>query len=246
MEWKLLLQFQLLHIQILFKKMRSENYNKEWYKARRKAKLCLSCDSPSVPNRSSCLFHLKESKRKQAERRKELRGSGICESCRQPTNSESNFCVACLLIQKERNKARIEKRKINNQCIECKKPKSDIEIYQHCDECRLKKKVRRQEIRKKIFDHYGQKCNCHCGCNTTNPRHLTLDHIENNGAAHRKEVGTSLYFYRWVIRNNFPDDLQVLCFNCNCAKSNYGGCLEEDIKVKTPMPEITLTHPNFI
>lgn len=141
------------------------------------------------------------------------------------------------MLKKEKEKLRIQNRKINNQCTECKKNKSKEEIYHACDDCRLKKKIKRQEIRQTIFNHYGQKCNCTCGCNTTNPRHLTLDHVENNGAEHRKEVGKSEFFYRWVIRNNFPEDLQILCFNCNCAKSNYGGCLEEDIKVKTPKPE---------
>ena len=214
-----------------------EGYNKEWYKARKASGLCVVCDSPIIYDRTMCRFHLREHQRKQAERRRQRRQNGVCDVCGLPNNTGNLTCEKCRQIRLEKEKARIQKRKINNQCIECKKPKSDIEIFQHCDECRLKKKIRRQEIRKKIFDHYGQKCNCSCGCNTTNPRHLTLDHIENNGAAHRKEVGTSLYFYRWVIRNNFPDDLQVLCFNCNCAKSNYGGCLEEDIKVKPPKTE---------
>jgi hypothetical protein len=30
-------------------------------------------------------------------------------------------------------------------------------------------------------------------------------------------------FYRWLITNNFPDDFQILCHNCNYAKS-HGGC----------------------
>jgi hypothetical protein len=217
--------------------MRPENYNKEWYKARRKAQLCLSCDSPSVPNRSSCLFHLRESQRKQDTRRKQRRLKGVCEICQSPTNTESYQCETCRQNRLKKQKELIDRRKINNECIACKKKKSAEEIYQKCDDCRLEDKIERQKIRQKIYDHYGQKCNCSCGCNVTNIRHLTLDHVNNNGADHRKEVGTSLYFYRWVIKNNFPEDIQALCFNCNCAKSNYGGCLEEDIKVKTPKPE---------
>lgn len=214
-----------------------EGYGKEWYEARKKSGICISCDSPTVHRRTMCLVHLRELKNRQAEIRRERRGKGICERCRHPTNGKGYFCGECLLIHKEQQKARVDKRKLNNQCIECKKQKSEKEIYHACDDCRLKKKIKRQEIRQTIFNHYGQKCNCTCGCNVTNPRHLTLDHVENNGAEHRKEVGKSEFFYRWVIRNNFPDDLQILCFNCNCAKSNYGGCLEEDIKVKTPKPE---------
>jgi hypothetical protein len=223
-----------------------EGYNKEWYKARKLSGLCTSCDSHTAIGRTMCVNHLLELRRKQAKRRKERKQQGVCQVCCVKTQPNTNYCESCRFLRIEKQKSLTEIRKINNQCIECNKHKSDTEIYQHCDDCRLKKKIERHKIRQIILDHYGQKCNCSCGCNTTNPRHLTLDHIENNGAAHRKEVGTSLYFYRWVIKNNFPDDLQILCFNCNCAKSNYGGCLEEDIKVKTPMPEITPTHPNFI
>lgn len=31
-------------------------------------------------------------------------------------------------------------------------------------------------------------------------------------------------FYRWIKKNGFPDSVQVLCWNCNCAKGIYGYC----------------------
>jgi len=211
-----------------------EGYGKEWYKARKKSGICIACDSPIVHGRTMCRVQLREHQGRQAKRRRELREKGICEICQLPTNTDNYCCEPCRIIRLEKQKLRTDTRKLNNQCIDCKKQKSEEEIYHSCDACRLKKKIKRQEIRRIIFGHYGQKCNCSCGCNVTNPNHLTVDHIENNGAEHRKQVGKSEFFYRWIIRNNFPDDLQILCFNCNCAKSNYGGCLEEDIKVKPP------------
>lgn len=214
--------------------MSRKEYFSKWYSERKSSRICVWCDSPAVHHRTMCLSHLREHQRKQAERRRERRQKGFCDVCGLPTNTEKLTCEKCRQIRLEKEKARIEKYKITNQCICCGKKKSEEEKYQFCDKCRLKKKIKRQEIRQTIFDHYGQKCNCSCGCNVTNPNHLTLDHIENNGAEHRKQVGKSEFFYRWVIKNNFPDDLQILCFNCNCAKSNYGGCLEEDIKVKKP------------
>ena len=89
-------------------------------------------------------------------------------------------------------------------------------------------KVRTRELKQKVLNHYGQKCACLCGCGVTNIRWLTVDHRNNDGARHRKEgkVSTGRMFYAWIIRNRFPDNLQVLCWNCNCAKHFYGGCKE--------------------
>ena len=46
---------------------------------------------------------------------------------------------------------------------------------------------------------------------------LTLDHINDNGSQHRKELGNK-NIYRWLIENDYPAGLQVLCFNCNRKK----------------------------
>lgn len=59
------------------------------------------------------------------------------------------------------------------------------------------------------------------------PQFLTIDHINGDGWQHRQiegiQPGTQLY--RWLKRNGFPKDrFQLLCFNCNCAKSIYGVC----------------------
>lgn len=91
-----------------------------------------------------------------------------------------------------------------------------------------------------VFDYYGRKCAC---CGETEFLFLTLDHIHNNGAEHRREIGTKnakrsgcgLPFYRWVVQNNYPDFLQTLCFNCNTGKHrNEGVCPH---KKQTPTVE---------
>lgn len=53
--------------------MRTENYNKEWYMARKKSGVCIACDDPTVHRRTMCRVHLREHQRRQAKRRKELR-----------------------------------------------------------------------------------------------------------------------------------------------------------------------------
>jgi hypothetical protein len=63
---------------------------------------------------------------------------------------------------------------------------------------------------------------------------LTIDHINNDGNIHRSIIngkrtkdgnsyGAGAQTYRWLIDNDYPGGFQVLCFNCNWAKSN-GGC----------------------
>lgn len=51
---------------------------------------------------------------------------------------------------------------------------------------------------------------------------LVIDHIEDNGAEHRRENGGRCFsgdrFYRWIIRNDYPPGFQVLCANCNLKK----------------------------
>ena len=34
----------------------------------------------------------------------------------------------------------------------------------------------------------------------------------------KKEIGASS-IARWIIKNNFPKEFEVLCYNCNCAKA---------------------------
>jgi hypothetical protein len=64
-----------------------------------------------------------------------------------------------------------------------------------------------------VMNHYGHKCNWP-GCNVTDINFLTGDHINNNGAEHRRKIGTgSDVIHRWLIKNNFPPGFQVLCWN---------------------------------
>jgi len=71
-----------------------------------------------------------------------------------------------------------------------------------------------------VINHYGGKCVC---CGETNLVFLTIDHINNNGSTHRKEIGSNLA--RWIIKNQYPIGFQVLCWNCNLGKHlNNGIC----------------------
>jgi hypothetical protein len=73
-------------------------------------------------------------------------------------------------------------------------------------------------IKMLAIEHYGGHCIC---CGESQPEFLTFDHIENNGAEHRRSgIGR---IYRWLKTNNFPSGYQLLCWNCNCARHHFGG-----------------------
>jgi hypothetical protein len=61
----------------------------------------------------------------------------------------------------------------------------------------------------------------HPDCLVMDPDMLCIDHINGGGRAHRREIGGHASFYLWLIKNNFPEGYQVLCWNHNSKK----GCV---------------------
>jgi len=68
------------------------------------------------------------------------------------------------------------------------------------------------------YSHGTMECAC---CGNRFLSFLTIDHIDNNGAEHRRQIkaagGSGLY--GWLKRANYPAGFQVLCWNCNCSKA---------------------------
>lgn len=89
---------------------------------------------------------------------------------------------------------------------------------------KTRKRVSVKELVMAVYS--GGRCAC---CGETEPSFLTLDHINNDGKKHRKEVGrTGAPFYSWLVKNGFPPGLQVLCANCNMSKEiNKGVCAHQ-------------------
>lgn len=85
-----------------------------------------------------------------------------------------------------------------------------------------------RRLRDAVLTGYGGACAC---CGESTPQFLAVDHIHNDGAAHRAELSITRAspdtgkFYRWLRDNGYPRDrLQLLCHNCNGAKAWYGMC----------------------
>jgi hypothetical protein len=57
---------------------------------------------------------------------------------------------------------------------------------------------------------------------------LVLDHIDGGGNAERRAMGRNLF--STLRRRGFPPGYQVLCFNCNAAKTYQGICPHEQAR----------------
>lgn len=95
-------------------------------------------------------------------------------------------------------------------------------------------KKRRLKLKEQVFNHYGKLCVC---CGETRMLFLTVDHVNNDGAAHRNALmngrgrtgGASARLFLDIIRKGFPDSFRILCYNCNCGRArNKGICAHEE------------------
>lgn len=69
---------------------------------------------------------------------------------------------------------------------------------------------------------YGGACTC---CKESVFEFLTLEHLNNDGAAHRRAVGRNAQAQLLDIKKRgFPPEYTILCYNCNLSKGVYGEC----------------------
>ena len=70
------------------------------------------------------------------------------------------------------------------------------------------------KLKNAVFDMYGRECS---ECGFEDIRALTLDHIENNGAEERKELGERGVYLRATEKYR-PNEYRILCMNCQFIK----------------------------
>jgi hypothetical protein len=89
----------------------------------------------------------------------------------------------------------------------------------------------RETLRAEVFALLGEKCFC---CEESNMGFLTLDHKDDDGAAHREELA-GMDIYRWALTApEAVDVLQTSCFNCNCGRQLNGGICPHALLLKAP------------
>lgn len=157
-------------------------------------------------------------------------------ACGKPKGKESPKCRECFWAEKKK-----ERDAKSRNCFVCKVELTDENWYPSnkragsfiCKKCHASSAASREKSRRKVgaslkdevMKAYGGKCKC---CGENNIAFLSIDHIHDDGAAHRTVISPSA-LYKWLKKNDFPkDNFQCLCFNCNFAKSrNPGGCPHE-------------------
>lgn len=110
---------------------------------------------------------------------------------------------------------------LDSWCKACRRRNTDAwrAIPEHMAAHRLRTRTR-------VINHYGGRCAC---CGEHRLPFLAIDHVNGGGTAHRRAINrVGAAFYRWLIREHFPEGFRVLCHNCNLAIGFYGRCPHED------------------
>ena len=119
-------------------------------------------------------------------------------------------------------------RKGHSRCTSCMRKQRDL-YHKNGDRNRQDSRDRKHLEKLAAFDAYGGSV-CKC-CGETELEFLSIDHINEDGAKHRKDLpgsgGGGHQMYRWLRLNNYPPGFQVLCMNCNFAKGHFGQCPHE-------------------
>jgi len=191
------------------------------------------------------------SKWMRGKRNNENYGKSLCPNCKKNyKHGHASQCMECEL------ESRVSGRNGDQICVRCGTKLSDdnwsksrkkywTRICVKCDN--LDKANRRDKIKASIKESnkkikfemiaaYGGKCVC---CSEDRAPFLTIDHIDGRGGEHLKhtitKTGKKSYrlsgtmLYRWLKDHGWPtDNYQLMCMNCNFAKShNPGGCPHE-------------------
>lgn len=176
----------------------------------------------------------------------ERREAGICYKCGvAPAVEGGKGCRPCIDHGLDLRRQLVQRRRESGLCLACGRERDNPKLMQ-CRPCRENaldrsrryakdnperlvnlRRARAKRARARIFAHYGIVCAC---CGEHHDEFLTLDHINNDGATHRRELfgksagrgGTT--FYEKMRSLGFPPGLQTLCWNCNLAKQIWGSC----------------------
>jgi len=142
------------------------------------------------------------------------------EFCKRSSSKDgyNNSCKDC------RAKTNLVWRRAN---IEENKQKKREYYYQNRDRILRDRNVARNnaryfaKLKQEVYNHYGNRCYC---CGLDDPRFLSIEHLNNDGFTQtyrsgRKVSGTTMY--KGIIDNDFPADIVLACYNCNCGRAHH-------------------------
>jgi len=194
------------------------------YRAKLKAaRLCVNCGQRRPANRSRalCNFCLRKIK----EKRQAFVQQGVCHACgkRKPEKGRPT-CTFCRKRTLGYGQVMYRRRRNRLLCTECENPA--LPNHRLCASCFATEKQRGLALRLETFIAYGgPKCVC---CGNDVGEFLTLEHPDNDGGRHRRELGGKggQGFYRKLKHLGFPQSprMVVMCWNCNFARNCFGYC----------------------
>ncbi len=146
---------------------------------------------------------------------------GLCRRCGSKNDTDGINCTSCRLKIKDQKKQRELQLKSERLCPRCGEPARPDGIM--CIGCLDNRKSNNLKLKQKVIDAYGGECAC---CHDDFIGRLTIDHKNNDGAEHRRSIGSKggSSFYHYLVVNNFPEGYQVLCASCNLSKFTMGYC----------------------
>jgi hypothetical protein len=120
-------------------------------------------------------------------------------------------------------------------CVDCGNP-GQLASEVLCSGCLSKRKAYRASVTDAVYTAYGNVCAC---CGEKEKSFLTIDHVNRDGAEQRMKLAGSRYgTWTFLLRTlrlaqrtgNWPSDLQILCFNCNCGRERNGGVCPHQVR----------------
>lgn len=206
-----------------------EKHKETTNKRRLENNLCLGCGGERTDDHSRCPACRSEMNVKAREKYQMERDAWICRFCGEKSEIDSATCRPCRDKQTEITKAKQIRLVEAGLCKNCRNPiEADCPSGCVCKACHVKglaaNKKNRDSVRRQVLEAYGGVC---VGCGERDHDRLAVDHVNNDGSSHRKELGgSSGRLYIWLIREGFPKDrFQILCHNCNFVKHKNGGVL---------------------
>lgn len=136
-----------------------------------------------------------------------------------------------------RDKIRINQQKFRENNRDRLREYTKLKARQYRKENPEKYRIYKRKLnlikRLNAINEYGSKCAC---CGEMETKFLTFDHINSDGAKDRREnkrvSGNFInYLLNQIKLGRKREDIQLLCWNCNCSKGFYGTC--PHIKVVT-------------
>lgn len=201
--------------------MSTRVYVNATYSKRAAAGLCIRCGVTPRSKPGVCQPCRDKENIETRDRHKIREEMGLCISCGRvpPEDVKHLLCKECGTRNTNARKQLKQSRLEQGLCTGCGGPPTPG--CKSCVNCRKKPSFSRDYTRAAVILKYSPGGVCQC-CGESDRRLLTIDHVNNDGAEHRKTV-SSAHLVGWLRKNNFPEGFQVLCFNCNMGKSANGG-----------------------